>query len=81
MQQAVDDLAKGLARDPKEIRKALERSGQIRSLAGDIIRSKALDLLVEQSATVSQETGERDDTDREAQAATERPAGDQGASA
>ena len=81
LQQAVDDLAKGLARDPKEIRKALERSGQIRSLAGDIIRSKALDLLVEQSATVSQETGERDDTDMEAEAATERPAGDQGASA
>jgi len=81
LQQAVDDLAKGLARDPKEIRKALERSGQIRSLAGDIIRSKALDLLVEQSATVSQETGERDDTDREAETATERPAGDQGASA
>ena len=81
LERAVEDLASGLGRDAKEIRKALERSGQIRSLAGDIIRSKALDLLVEQAAAVSQETGKRDDIDTEAGAATERSARDQGARA
>jgi len=80
MQEAVADLARGLDRDPKEIARVLERSGQITALAGDIIRSKALDLLVEQAATVSQEIGERDDTDTEEQSASEGPAGDQGAS-
>jgi trigger factor len=75
---SVADIARGLGRDPKEIAKALERSGQVTALAGDIIRSKALDLLVEQAAGVSQETGERDDTDSEA--TSERSVGDQGAS-
>ena len=41
-------------RDPKEVRRILERSRQVTSLAGDIIRSKALDLLVE-SAEVMRE--------------------------
>jgi hypothetical protein len=36
-----------MGRDVKEVRRILERSGQVTSLAGDIIRSKALDLLVE----------------------------------
>jgi trigger factor len=40
-------LAQALGRDPKELAKSLDRSGQVVSLAGDIIRSKALDLLVE----------------------------------
>jgi trigger factor len=40
-------LAAALGRDPTEIAKTLERSGQVVSVAGDIIRSKALDLLVE----------------------------------
>ena len=40
-------LAEAYRRDPKELAKALERSGQIVTLAGDIIRGKALDLLVE----------------------------------
>jgi trigger factor len=47
-------LAESTGREPKEIRKVLERSGQVGSLAGDIIRSKALDLLVE-AADVSTE--------------------------
>jgi trigger factor len=74
---AITDIAQGLGRDPKEIAKALERSGQVTALAGDIIRSKALDFLVEQGAGVSQEIGDRDDTDSEA--SSERSAGDQGA--
>jgi len=40
-------LAAALGREPKEVAKTLERTGQIASLAGDIIRSKALDILVE----------------------------------
>ncbi len=44
---AVQDLAQALGRDPKEVAKTIERTGQVTSLAGDIIRSKALDLLVE----------------------------------
>jgi trigger factor len=43
----IQALADGTGRTPKEVRKILERSGQVASLAGDIIRSKALDLMVE----------------------------------
>ena len=46
-------LARASDRDPKEVRKILERTGQVTSLAGDIIRSKALDLLVERADVVS----------------------------
>jgi trigger factor len=54
LEKELQSLAESTARDPKEIRKILERSGQVASLAGDIIRSKALDLLVE-AADVSTE--------------------------
>jgi trigger factor len=40
-------LAQAYQRDPRELAKTLDRSGQIVTLAGDIIRGKALDLLVE----------------------------------
>jgi trigger factor len=60
LQRAIADLAAGVGRDPKEIAKALDRSGQVSALAGDIIRSKALDLLVERSAGTSGATGEQD---------------------
>lgn len=43
----IEDLARSIGRDAKEVRRILESSGQVTSLAGDIIRSKALDLLVE----------------------------------
>jgi trigger factor len=43
-------LASALGRDPKDVAKTLERTGQIASLAGDIIRSKALDILVEHAS-------------------------------
>ena len=42
-------LAQAYGRDPKQLAKQLDRSGQIVSLAGDIIRSKALDLAVERA--------------------------------
>ena len=40
-------LAQALGREPKEVAKNLDRSGQVVALAGDIIRSKALDVLVQ----------------------------------
>jgi trigger factor len=40
-------LAQAYERDPKELAQQLERSGQVVTLAGDIIRTKALDLVVE----------------------------------
>ena len=42
-------LAQAYERDPKAVAKDLERTGQVVTLAGDIIRSKALDLLVERA--------------------------------
>jgi trigger factor len=43
----IRSLAEASGRDQREIRRILERSGQVTSLAGDIIRSKALDFLVQ----------------------------------
>jgi trigger factor len=43
----IANLAAALGRDPKDVAKSLDRSGQVVALAGDIIRSKALDVLVE----------------------------------
>ncbi|MEX0833814.1 MAG: trigger factor [Actinomycetota bacterium] len=50
----VSALAQALGRDPKDLAKTLEETGQITSLAGDIIRSKALDLLVEHAKVASE---------------------------
>ena len=47
-------LAGSLGRDPKDVARTLERTGQVVTLAGDIIRTKALDLLVEHADTVSE---------------------------
>ena len=51
-------LAQAYGREPKAVAKDLERTGQVVTLAGDIIRSKALDLLVER-ADVKTEEAER----------------------
>ena len=51
-------LAGALGREPKEIAKSLDRSGQVVALAGDIIRSKALDVLVEH-ADIRSDAGRR----------------------
>jgi trigger factor len=50
-------LAQAYDRDPKELATQLDRSGQIVTLAGDIIRTKALDLVVEH-ADITDETPE-----------------------
>ena len=52
----VGALASAYGREPKDLAKQLDRSGQIVTLAGDIIRSKALDLLVEH-ADIETESG------------------------
>jgi trigger factor len=53
----IAQLAQVLGRDVKDVARSLERSGQVVSLAGDIIRSKALDLLVE-SADITSDDGD-----------------------
>ena len=50
----INNLAQVLGRDPKEVADSLDRSGQVVSLAGDIIRSKALDLLVDRADITSE---------------------------
>lgn len=50
----ISGLAQAYGRDPKEMARQLDRTGQIVSLAGDIIRTKALDILVEH-ADISEE--------------------------
>ncbi len=73
---AVADLARALGRDPKEIGKTLERTGQVAGLAGDIIRSKALDLLVESAKGIPEDGSPRED-----QGSTDpKPTSNQGAS-
>jgi trigger factor len=47
LDQAVEALAKTLGRSLKEVRRSLQATGQITSLASDIIRDKALDIVVE----------------------------------
>jgi trigger factor len=53
LDQVVRELAKDLGRDEKEVRRSLEASGQMTSLAGDIIRDRALSLVVEHADVVS----------------------------
>jgi trigger factor len=54
LEREIKALAEASGREVKEVRRILDRSGQVTSLAGDIIRSKALDFLVE-SADVTRE--------------------------
>jgi trigger factor len=73
LQREIAATARQLGRDPKEVARLLERSGQIASLTGDIIRSKALDFLVE-SADVTSEDSSPVSTDRpEQQEEAEEP--------
>ncbi len=52
LDEAVGQVAADIDRDPKETRKLLEQGGAITSLAGDIIRKKALDRVVERAEVV-----------------------------
>lgn len=59
LDEAVQQVAADIGRDPKETRRLLEQGGAITSLAGDIIRKKALDRVVERAEVVgaTAETG------------------------
>jgi trigger factor len=70
LDREIAGLAEGSGRDVKEVRRILERSGQVASLAGAIIRTKALDLMVE-AADVTTE-GVESDPDRDSDQAPER---------
>jgi trigger factor len=60
-------LAQAYGREPKAVAKDLERSGQVVTLAGDIIRTKALDLLVERAdVDTEQPTEQLEDAPEEA---------------
>jgi trigger factor len=65
-------LAQTYGREPKEVAKALERSGQMVTLAGDIIRGKALDLLVEY-ADIAEESPTEESTDAVGEPVPETP--------
>jgi trigger factor len=49
-------LAQAYGRDPKALAKDLQKTGQVVALAGDIIRGKALDLLVERADTRAEDS-------------------------
>jgi trigger factor len=52
LDQVVEALARDVDRPVKEVRRQLEASGQMTSLAGDIIRDRALNLVVEHAEVV-----------------------------
>jgi trigger factor len=54
LDRVIGELAKELGRDAKQVRRRLEASGQITSLASDIIRDKALDLVVKHAEVVDE---------------------------
>jgi trigger factor len=54
LDRVIGELAKELGRDAKQVRRSLESTGQITSLASDIIRGRALDLVVEHAELVDE---------------------------
>ncbi len=60
--QEINALAGVYGRDPKDFAKTLDKSGQIVTLAGDIIRTKALDLLVENAEVTPEAPGTTTET-------------------
>jgi trigger factor len=65
LEKVVQAIAKDVGRSAKDVRKQLESSGQMTSVAGDIIRDRALDLVVQHAEVVSggdeaSETSERE---------------------
>jgi trigger factor len=66
----IGNVAAALGRDTKSTAKALNETGQVVTLAGDIIRSKALDLVVENAEIVAEEPsdeGEAEESEEESQ--------------
>lgn len=61
----ISTLATQLGREPKDVAETLDRNGQVVTLAGDIIRSKALDFLVEHAEITSEGARAADETQPE----------------
>lgn len=59
----VKSLADDVGRTPKDVRRQLESSGQITSLAGDIIRDRALNLVVENAEVARADSEETEGKD------------------
>jgi trigger factor len=68
----INALAQAYQRDAKELAKQLDRTGQIVTLASDIIRTKALDLLVEH-ADIQTEAPATDEDEEQAAEAESQP--------
>lgn len=60
LDQVVQAISKDVGRSAKEVRRQLESTGQMTAVAGDIIRDRALDLVVKHAEVVS-EGGETSD--------------------
>jgi trigger factor len=73
LEREIAATARQLGREPKEVAKVLERSGQIATLAGDIIRSKALDFLVESADVTSEDSSPASGDDGQQQEEAEEP--------
>jgi trigger factor len=61
----IKKLAEAAKQDPKALRRALDRSGRMMVVVGDIIRAKALDLVVARADVISTENpidGTKDDS-------------------
>jgi trigger factor len=54
LNKVIEAIAKDVGRSAKDVRKQLESSGQMTSVAGDIIRDRALDLVVQHAEVVSE---------------------------
>jgi trigger factor len=67
----INALAAAYQREPKELAKQLDRSGQIVTLASDIIRTKALDLLVEHADIQTEASSTDGEGEQPAQARSE----------
>lgn len=76
--ERVRELSERSGREPEEVREALQQSGDEASLDGDIIRGKALDLLVERATIVTEDAST---TDEEAASSEDDPTSTEGAAA
>jgi trigger factor len=59
----VKALAEDVGRSPKDVRRQLESTGQITSLAGDIIRDRALNLVVDHAEVARADSEETEGKD------------------
>ena len=66
----INNVAAALGRDPKSTAKALNETGQVVSLASDIIRSKALDLMVEHAEVVAEEPSDEGEAEQSEEEST-----------